>query len=315
MFVLPRAQVLACALFALATVSVAAAQQQPPESSSVAIDDAALEAAILQACAAQKADGALVDCRELVRQAARASACELPALAPRTTALPLPELHDLLRRSCRIVGHYYLCKECDDWHFSGASGFCVDDRGAIATCRHVLDPDDGMREAFLVAADLRGRVWPVQALLASAPGADLCVLRTAERDTVPLPWRPSVRAGERVYCLSNPDHQFGFFSEGLVARQFLLREAAPGAATPPLTAPPSPWLHVTCDFCKGSSGAPIVDGAGNVVGIAQSTTTVVYDDAAPMPDTQMVFKIAAPASAFVDLIRTGGKPSEAPPGR
>jgi len=74
------------------------------------------------------------------------------------------------------------------------------------------------------------------------------------------------------------------------------------AAKPPDQVAPRTWLHVTCDFAKGSSGAPIVDTTGTVIGIAQSTTTVVYDEDAALVDTQMVFKTATPAAALAALL-------------
>jgi hypothetical protein len=61
-------------------------------------------------------------------------------------------------------------------------------------------------------------------------------------------------------------------------------------------------LHVTLQFAKGSSGAPIVDATGAVVGIAQSTTTVVYDETAELVDTQMVFRTATPSSVLAALL-------------
>ncbi|MBL8750463.1 MAG: trypsin-like peptidase domain-containing protein [Planctomycetes bacterium] len=201
----------------------------------------------------------------------------------------------------RIVGHFYLCTECDDWHFSGSSGFCVAKDGVVATCRHVLDSDETMREAFLVVADLDGHVWPVQRVLAQDRASDVCLLQSAEKGGVPLPLRANVRAGERVYCLSNPDHHFGFFSEGLVARRYRARESevrVEGALLPVV-----PWLHVTCAFGAGSSGAPIVDGRGNVVGIAQSTTAIVNDAEDGGEETQLVLRTAAPAAAVADLVR------------
>jgi hypothetical protein len=141
-------------------------------------------------------------------------------------------------------------------------------------------------------------VWPVEHVVAADAAADVCVLSTPARDQVALPLRPAVAAGERIWCLSNPDHQFGFFSEGLVARRYVQREEGEGEPERRTT-----WLHVTCDFARGSSGAPIVDAAGNVVALAQSTTTVVHDEDAVPPDTQMVFKTAAPAEAVLALLR------------
>lgn len=298
---------LSLAALPLAPISAQELRAGPGATVAVAtvVDDDALLAEIEAGCAAALAAGTLVAARELVARTATAKGWTPPLTAAATTVVSPPELYAALWRSVRVIGHYYLCKECDEWHFNAASGFCVDGEGAIATCAHVVAPDDGMREAYLVSADLSGRVWSVQRVLAADGRSDLCVLQTAERGTVPLPLRGAVLTGERVWCLSNPDHQFGFFSEGHVARQFVLREPSPAAATSPApgSEPLSRWLHVTCDFCRGSSGAPIVDSRGNVVGIAQSTVTVVHDEDATVLDTQMVFKTAAPAAALAKLMQ------------
>lgn len=289
-------------LLASALLAPSMAAQQPEPS----VDDELLELQITRACAALHADGSLVACSKLVEQARTARSFAVPAVAPAPAAGPLApaDLCSRLRQSVRIVGHYFLCKECDDWHFSGASGFVVGASGLVATCHHVLAADETMRDAFLVCADLQGRVWPVERVLAADAGSDLCVLLTAERDAVPLPLAPRVRQGERIYCLSHPDHQFAFFSEGLVARLYAQRDPVPeGTKAPPADQVPARrWLHVTCDFAKGSSGAPIVDALGAVVGIAQSTTTVVYDEDAELVDTQMVFKTATPAGMLRALL-------------
>jgi hypothetical protein len=264
------------------------------------VDDQRLEQRILEACAGLYAEGQLRPCGELVAQAEHAPVAFVPALPVRSEPLPGAQLYRRIAPGVCLVGHYYLCDECEHWHFSAASGFWVAADGAVATCHHVLAADETMRQAFLVVADLAGRVWPVQRVLAAAAGADLCVLQTTARGCEPLPLRVDVGVGERVACLSHPDHQFGFFSEGVVARHFLLRE--------PPDAAPRAWLHVTCDFARGSSGAPVVDACGNVVGVAVATTTVVYDEEAEPADTQMVFKAAAPAAALRALL-TGPDPA------
>jgi S1-C subfamily serine protease len=237
-----------------------------------------------------------------VVQAGQVTVTTLASAPVRREPLAGAELYQLAAASLCIVGHYYLCDECEQWHFSGASGFWVAADGAVATCHHVLAPDDSMRAAFLVVADLTGQVWPVQKVLAANAATDLCVLQTPARERTPLPLRGDVRVGERVACLSHPDGQYGFYSEGVVARHFLLRE-------PPEAPEALPWLHVTCDFARGSSGAPVVDACGNVIGIADATTTVVYDDDAEVIDTQMVFKTAAPAGALQVLL-AGPTPPE-----
>src|SRR5262245_57400813 len=276
------------------------AQAQQP----ACIDDELLELRITQACAKLREGGALVSCATLLGQAAAGKTFAMPRIAEQVQALEPPQVYERVHRSLRIVGHYYLCTECDEWHFAGASGFCIGRNGVVATCAHVIATDATMRDAYLVTADLEGHVWAVESVLSKDEGADVAVLKTGEPDCIALALRGSAHVGERVYCLSNPDHQFGFFSEGLVARWFLQRDPVPEGSVhkPPDQVAPRTWLHVTCEFAKGSSGAPIVDSKGNVVGIAQSTSTVVYDEDATVAETQMVFKIATPAMALMALL-------------
>jgi S1-C subfamily serine protease len=279
-------------------LAFSAVAQQP-----ACIDDELLELRITQACAKLRESGALVSCATLLGQSAVKTFSQ-PRTVEQVQALEPVRVYERVHRSIRIVGHYYLCTECDEWHFAGASGFCVGSNGIVATCAHVIAPDATMREAYLVTADLDGHVWAVESVLSKDEGADVAVLKTGEANCIPLALRGSAQIGERVYCLSNPDHQFGYFSEGLVARWFLQRDPVPEgtAAKPPDQVAPRTWLHVTCDFAKGSSGAPIVDSKGNVVGIAQSTSTVVYDENAAVAETQMVFKTATPAMALMALL-------------
>lgn len=294
--------------WSLIAPAVLVAQDAPPT------DDELLEHQIVSACGRLREAGRLVECSVLVAEAKSTKPRPSPAAAARSRPLPPADLCASLRESLRLVGHFYRCTECEEWHFNSASGFVVGKDGLVATCHHVIAPDEDMREAFLVVADLQGNVWPVEHVAAADAGGDVCVLATPGRDWAPLPLAASVRQGERIWCLSNPDHQFGFFSEGLVARRYLQRDPPPEGQKPqaPETVPARPWLHVTCDFAKGSSGAPIVDATGTVVGIAQSTTTVVYDETADLVDTQMVFKTATPASVLASLLPPPPAPAPSP---
>ena len=62
-------------------------------------------------------------------------------------------------------------------------------------------------------------------------------------------------------------------------------------------------MSVTADFAKGSSGAPILDLNGNVVGMVASTKSVYYDEENGLQkDLQMVMKNCVPAKCILDLI-------------
>lgn len=306
--------VLSCALLA-APPSLQQVPLQPPPAVAAqpadAIDDEALLLAIEARCAELRGKGELLPVSKLRAGAEGGRGCGLPALAPRTEPLSPPDLYQRTLQSTLIVGHYHPCEECERWHFSAASGFAVSADGAVATSWHLLLDDPAMPDALLAAADLRGHVWPVQRVLAADPRSDLCVVQIPARDLVPLPLRPGVRVGEAVWCLSHPDHQFAVFTAGMVARRYVLREP-PGVGEPDApasavaTGPAATFLHVTVEFAGGSSGAPVLDACGNVVGVAQSTTTMVHDFASEQPDVQMVLRTASPAAALAAIVRGGG---------
>jgi len=178
---------------------------------------------------------------------------------------------------------------------------------------------------LLFVADFDGQVAAVSRVVASDAAYDIAVLQCETKSFTPLPLRSEVEPGERVYCLSNPDHMFGTFTEGLVSRVYVVRGEAPGTGPEPAEnedgnadapqhdlsksmaqdplLPPRAFLQVTCEFAGGSSGAPIVDAMGNVIGIAQSTRTVAVDPDAEQLEVQMVARTASPSSALLRLLR------------
>ena len=183
--------------------------------------------------------------------------------------LAAPDLYDRLRQSTLAVGSYYKCPDCGEWHFNSSAGFVVGEGGIICTCCHVVQAEDeGVKESYLIAADDAGRVFPVQSVLAADTESDTCLVKIDAPGLKPLPLRPGVRAGERVYCLSHPGGYFFMFTQGMVARVNLKRNEVldehghtNGVLTRPIL-----FLNVTAEFAPGSSGAPIADEAGNVVG-------------------------------------------------
>ncbi len=60
------------------------------------------------------------------------------------------------------------------------------------------------------------------------------------------------------------------------------------------------WMSLTGDYAAGSSGAPILNDHGAVVGVASLSHTFYSDT--PGHDTQMVQKLCVPSAALLDLI-------------
>lgn len=241
-------------------------------------DDAFLEQATAAANALHNR-GELVPLAKLRTQLNRAS-CELALPAARKVRLDPPELYRLVRSSAVVVAVFYKCAECKTWHFDSASGFVAAD-GVVSTCEHVVDfDDDEMKDGFLVVADAKARVFPVTEVLASSADSDTCLLRVPGLDLPPLPLSMSAQVGDRVFCLSHPDGNHWMFTAGMVSRFFVNREPATDGDKPPAkpVVAPSLYINITAEYSPGSSGAPVVDEFGNVIGQVESITSSVEEE-------------------------------------
>jgi S1-C subfamily serine protease len=232
------------------------------------VDDEEYVDKVVQASAKLLKEGKLKSAKAL-REEVRAGGTPLKVSSLFHQKLPPPDLCDRLRHSTLAVGSYYKCPDCGQWHFNSSTGFVVGEDGIVATCCHVVTAEDeGVKESYLIAADDTGQVFPVESVLAADPEADTCFLKIDASGLKPLPLRPGVRTGERVYCLSHPGGYFYMFTQGMVARLNLKRNEmldehghTNGVLTRPIL-----LLNVTTEFAPGSSGAAIADEAGNVVG-------------------------------------------------
>jgi S1-C subfamily serine protease len=60
-------------------------------------------------------------------------------------------------------------------------------------------------------------------------------------------------------------------------------------------------MAITADYAKGSSGAPVLDDTGSVVGIVSATNSIYYTP--PQKNLQMVIKSCIPVDAIWKLLR------------
>ena len=98
-----------------------------------------------------------------------------------------------------------------------------------------------------------------------SPAADIAICRIEGAADLPaLPLVADARPGQRLHALSHPDGAFWSLTEGILSRYSSYRED--GRTTRMFT--------TTADFAVGSSGGPLVDDCGNVVGMVSSTLAV-----------------------------------------
>ena len=242
------------------------------------VDDEAFEEQVIAVATVLHDKGKLVPLAKLRTQLKRAH-CDIALPAPRKDRLHPREVYHLIRSSTVAVATFYHCTKCKKWHFDSASGFVIAD-GVVSTSEHVVDfEDEEMKDGFLVVADAKGRVFPITEILAANADADTCMVRVPGLDLPPLPLSLTAQVGDSVFCLSHPDGNHWMFTSGMISRFFINREAADDGVKPPVKAKvaPSLYINVTAEYSPGSSGAPVVDEFGNVVGQVQSITSSIED--------------------------------------
>lgn len=153
-------------------------------------------------------------------------------------------------------------------------------------------------------ADREGRCHPVTGLLGIDVASDIAVFRVRANGLRPLRLGQSADVGAPVTIISHPAGHHFFRSTGEVARYSRRPVDRRGTKVT--------WMNVTADYAKGSSGGPVFNAAGEVVGMVANTVSLYTEppkpDAAPKGHLQMVIKSCVP----VDSIRKLINPTEGP---
>jgi hypothetical protein len=196
----------------------------------------------------------------------------LKAPQPVTVSLPAPARRPLSARAVYRrartafvrVGWFYKCHHCQHWHLGLANGYAIAQGGVVATAAHVLPPPKEAKQAYLIAATADGKVLPVTAILAVDDELDAGIVRVAGFAGEPLALNDNVAPGDTAFCLSDPVEVRAYFTTGIVNRFFWLDADSGDVRT--LAGVRKLRLNVSTDWAPGSSGAPILDGAGNAIG-------------------------------------------------
>ena len=288
-----RSRLPVSAILCLALFSVALGKEPARR---FVVDEQELSAATLAAAAKLRSDGKLMTPEKLKSQLDRRN-FKLDLGAPRHDKISPPDLCDRLRQSTFSVGLLYRDTKTHDWEFNSAVGFVVGADGILCTNHHVAsmteEEADQKAGTYLIAADSDGKVFPVLEILASDPEADTAFIRIDAKDLKPLPIRPGVRPGERVFSMSHPEGEHYLFTEGIVARvarEHEYLEADRDESKP--SSRPLLFVNVTTEYAPGSSGGPVVDRSGNVIAQIQSISE-------PATDEKGVSELTAPVRTCV----------------
>ena len=141
-----------------------------------------------------------------------------------------------------------------DKEVATATGFVVSKNGMLITNHHVIE---GAKH--IEAKAINGGRFTVTGVLADAPSSDLVVLRLDGNDFRPLALGKGqmVEVGNRVVVIGSPKGLEGTVSEGIVSA--IRSDEKQGKI-----------LQMTAAISSGSSGSPVLNRAGKVIGVATS---------------------------------------------
>lgn len=191
------------------------------------------------------------------------------------------------------VNSHSLCGRCSLWHVRGsATGFVVNRNGLVVTNHHVVDGD-----AVRTIALKTGRVLRVTEVIRSDPQTDLALIRVDIGDTplpAALPVAPKAAIGTPVAAIHHPDGAMWTLTTGVISR-FAEVNARGGAIE---------RMQISAPYARGSSGGPILDSRGAVVGVVIATRSIYYEQE-EQRNLQMVLNLCASSDQLRDLLSGG----------
>ena len=284
-----------------------AAAREPPQPEAVHAAQAAPSASQsfedLQAISRRFADqlGRLKEQNQTISPAALAKQADLEnsyAVAPLADPgrrMDTETLYTRTKPGVVVVGGIYKCTKCKQWHSQCASGFVVRQDGLIVTALHVVEGFAKLDAMGVMTDD--GRVFAVQAVLASSRLNDLALLKVEAERLRPLPLSSDSPVGAKVYCLSHPmlpngkGNCFYTFSPGVVCGKFTMHTEKEQLLD---------VLAVSTEYGPGSSGGPIVNERGAVVGVA--CQALPLGQRGQEKDAQMVWRFGRPSASIQAML-------------
>ena len=200
---------------------------------------------------------------------------ETSQLLPETPSLTVPEIAEIALDST-----VYLQVKKPENKMGSASGFVIGD-GLIVTSYHVIEDMLTGSTARLVNSD---PIHPIELIVVADKAHDLVILKSSgiSAPTLLLGDSDAVRIGDTAYVAGNPKGFLGTFSVGYISAIQL---------SDPLVA--DKVLQMTAPISRGSSGGPVLNDRGEVIGIVSS-----------IEDAGQLLNFATPVNFLKSLLAT-----------
>jgi len=257
----------------------------------------------------QSIDSVLKKTSTVSAEAAQQSLADSAALATVNLARPSKkrlegnDLYERAKQATVITGCAYVCPRCTNTHLSESSGYIIDPKGIMVTNYHVMATyafmKDGNKPEGFFARLADGRTFAVKAVLAASKVNDLAVLQLETHgETLPaLALGAPAKIGDPIYIVGHPKGMHYYFSSGNVNNKYFEDAERDGKKFT------RHMMTVSADYATGSSGGPVLDTYGNVVGTVSNTKMLLHSDM--NPSVQMVLKNTVPVESLRQLLRSG----------
>jgi serine protease Do len=182
-----------------------------------------------------------------------------PLVPSKMIKLDEKEIVNKTKAATLIVNMAYVQIGVEGMQTNPTTAYVINEAGVCVTNYHVFKEyarNDQYKSISVMTAE--GKSYPVTKVLSCSESDDLVVFQvdTKGEKLSALPLGNTAANGTAIYVMSHPMQNFYRFTSGIIA----------GNTTAMLAGQPCDIMKITADFNVGSSGGPIVDGFGNVVG-------------------------------------------------
>ena len=172
------------------------------------------------------------------------------------------ELHEMSASAVLYIEVYDKPEDLQSGNYSGTgSAFLISPDGLAVMCYHILEDTSYAR-----ATTSDSRVFNVEEVLYYHTEQDIAVVRLSKKDTAGntvrfFPWlalgdSDALSNGDPVYTISNPLGMIDCISDGLVSNR-----------SRTVDDPAYPCIQITAPISSGSSGGPLLNAYGEVIGV------------------------------------------------
>ena len=154
--------------------------------------------------------------------------------------------------------------------------------------------DPKKRADVFMLMNFKGNCFPVLKVRKSSKENDLALLECDTQSFQGLKLSEENKTGSEVSIVSHPDGSFYSYSKGHVTRHFLEVENGKKVQR----------MSVSAGFAKGSSGSPVLNSKGEVVGIVSLTRSIYYNKENGIDkNLQMVERVCIPTQVILNFLK------------